>query len=68
MLKLQSYKKLEWSHQEIFTFLISAPNIVLMQMLGVFNELKSNILEKEESIVGCIKEHTPEEKTCKIIR
>ena len=61
-------KKLKWSHQAIFTFLRSAANIVLMQMLGEFNELRANILEKEESIVGCIKEHTAEEKICKIIR
>ena len=68
ILKLQMNKKLKWSNQAIFTFLRSAANIVLMQMLGEFNELRGNILEKGESIVGCIKEHTAEEKICKIIR
>ena len=68
ILKFQMNKKLKWSHQATFTFLRSAANIVLMQMLGEFNELRANILEKEESIVGCIKEHTAEEKICKIIR
>ena len=48
MLKSQAYKKLNWSHQAIFNLLRSAANIFLMQALGEFHELKSNMLENEE--------------------
>ena len=36
-----------------------------MQKLGEFHELKSNMLEKEESIVGDIKGDTSEKKHAK---
>ena len=68
MLKSQAYKKLNWSHQAIFNFLRSAANIFLMQTLGEFHELKSNMLENEEYIIGNIKEDNPEKKDSKIMR
>ena len=39
-----------------------------MQTLGEFHELKSNMLEKEENIIGNINEDNPDKKTNKIIR
>ena len=60
MLKSQRYKKLNWTHQAIFNLLRSAANIFLMQMLGEFHELTSNMLENEEYIIGNIKEDNPE--------
>ena len=51
-LVLQTYKSLNWSHQAVFTFLRSATNIFLIQIIGEFHELKSNMLEKEESVIG----------------
>ena len=62
MLKSQKFKKLRWSHQAIFNLLRSAINIFLMQTLGEFHELNSNMLENEEYIVGNIKEDNPEKK------
>ena len=67
MLKLQGYKKLKQSHQAIFTLFSSAANIFLIQTLGEFHELKSNMLENEESTIGNTKGDSSEEKTCKII-
>ena len=39
-----------------------------MQTLGEFHDLKYNMLEKEESIIGGIKGDTPEEKKFKILK
>ena len=39
-----------------------------MQTLGEFHDLKSKMLEKEESIVDGIKGDTPEEETFKILK
>ena len=39
-----------------------------MQTLGEFHELKSNMLENEEYIIGNIKEDNPEKRDSKIIR
>ena len=52
MLKSQKFSFCKWSHQVIFNLLRSAANIFIMQTLGEFHELKYNILEKEENIVG----------------
>ena len=67
MLTLQSYKNLNWSHQAIFTLLRSAANIFLMQTLGEVHELKSNMLEKEESIIDGNKGNASEKKMFKIL-
>ena len=68
MLKSQKYKKLNWSHQAIFNLLRSAANIFLMQTLGEFHELKSDMLQNEEYIIANIKEDNPEKKNSRIIR
>ena len=39
-----------------------------MQTLGEYHELKSNILDNEEYIIGNIKEDNPEKKANKIIK
>ena len=49
MLKSRKFKKLNWSQQAIFNLVRSAANILLMQTLGEYHELKSNMLEKEVS-------------------
>ena len=67
MLKSQKFKILNWSHQAIFNLLRSATNKFLMQTLGEYHELKSNMLDNEEYIVGNIKEDNPEKKENKII-
>ena len=54
MLKSHKFKKLNWSHQAIFNLLRSATNIFLMQTLVEYHELKSNMLENEEYIIGNI--------------
>ena len=51
-----------------FYFAKKAANIFLMQTLGEFHQLKSNMLEKQKSIIGGIKEDGSEEKTCNILR
>ena len=68
LLTLQRYKNLNWSHQAIFTLLRSATNILLMETLGEFHDLKSKLLESEESVVNDIKGDTSEEKTYKILK
>ena len=67
-LKMQKYKELNWSHQAIFNLLRSAANIFLIEALGEFHELKSNMLENEEYIISNIQEDDPEKKKIKIIR
>ena len=61
MLTLQTYKNLNWSHQAICTLLRSDINIFLIQSLGKILKLKSNMLEKEESMIGGIRGYTPED-------
>ena len=56
-------QKLNWSHQAIFNFLRSATNIFLMQTLGEFHKLKSDMLEKEEHIVRNIDRDNPDKNT-----
>ena len=68
MLKSQNFKKLKWSHQSVFNLLRSATNIFVMQTLGEYHELKSNMLDNEEYIIGNIEEDNPEKKTNKIIK
>ena len=65
---MQKYKELNWSHQAIFNLLRSAANMFLIETLGEFHELKSNMLENEEYIISNIQEDDPEKKKIKIIR
>ena len=46
----------------------SATNIFLMQTLGNYHELKSNMLDNEDYIVANIKEKDPAKKEVKIIK
>ena len=59
MLKMQKYKELNWSHQAIFNMLRSAANMFLLETLGEFHELKSNMLDNEDYITSNIKEDNP---------
>ena len=68
MLKMQKYKELNWSHQAIFNLLRSAANMFLLEPLGKFHELKSNMLDNEEYIISNIKEDNPVKKENKIIK
>jgi len=65
--KTQKYKELNWSHQAIFNLLRSAANMFLLETLGEFHELKSNMLDNEDYIISNIKEDNPEKKENKII-
>ena len=68
LLTLKKCKKFNWSHQAMFTFIRSASNIFLMQLLGEFYDLKSKLLESEENIIREIEGNTTEEKTFNIIK
>ena len=59
--------KNSWSHQAIFTLIRSASNIFLMELLGEFYDLKSQLLENEEHIIKDIEGRTTEEKTTNVI-
>ena len=67
MLKAQKYKKLNWTHQAIFNLLRSATNIFPVQRLGEYHELKSNMLDNEENIIGNIEEDNPERQNHKMV-
>jgi len=67
MLKMQKYKELNWSHQAIFNLLRSAANMFLLETLGEFHELKSNMLDNEDYIISNRKEDNPVKKENKII-
>ena len=67
MLKMQKYKELNWSNQAIFNLLRSAANMFLLETLGEFHELKSNMLDNEEYIISNIKEDNPVKKENRII-
>ena len=68
LLKSQKFKNFKWSHQAIFNLLRSATNIFLMQTLGEYHELKSDMLDNEEYIIANIKEKDPKKKELKIIK
>ena len=67
ILKSQKLKKLNWSHRAIFNLLRCATNIFLIQILGEYHELKSDMLDNEDYIVANIKEKNPAKKENKII-
>jgi len=52
---LLSTKTFSWSHQAIFTLIRSAANMFLMELLGEFHKLKSQLLENEEPIIKTLK-------------
>ena len=60
--------EIPYTHQAIFTLIRSASNIFLMELLGEFYDLKSNLLESEEKIINDIQGKTIEEKTSNIIK
>ena len=64
---LLSTKTFSWSHQAIFTLIRSAANMFLMELLGEFHELKSQLLENEERIIKDIEGNTIEERTMNLI-
>ena len=68
MLKSKRFRNFKWSHQAIFNLLRSATSIFLMQTLGKYHELKSNMLDNEEFIIANIKEKDPAKKEVKIIK
>ena len=68
LLKSQKFKNFKWSHQAIFNLLRSATNIFLMQTLGEYHELKSDMLDNKEYIIANIKEKDPKKKELKIIK
>ena len=67
LLNLKKYNKFLWSHQAIFTLIRTASNIFLMELLGVFYDLKSQLLENEEHIIKDIEGRIIEEKTSNAI-
>ena len=64
---LLSTKTFSWSHQAIFTLIRSAANMFLMELLGEFHELKSQLLENEEHMIKDIEGNTIEERTMNLI-